>query len=1336
MAPVPIEHAPSYVPLALSTTHLGLVVYLTYAVGASLFTSYKSLTPSQDTRQRREWRRTLVPVFAGLAAVALVSASYSSLTYAVLSYKVWAHERGIELPQRIVGDKGFLPGTHNSSQVYLAQWLNDTPVYYDAFEIIAEKARRFWWGQQIDLGTVSWSLLLAIEGRRRRIPLLTAFLALAHLVNLSFAQNLFYLALLLTPAPIAAGQDELELPIVPIPTSRLARIRNAISPPKPTNWCPHPTLFLGAALINFASLFALPYAADTPSFITVTLVTRLSTLLPLIIPKIVPVSWGTVHPHPHNAYSSFTTLFRVIAFTSFALHAKATFLGLRYNLPDSHYHRHSRFLPWDIEERSTWEQSTTAIGKVLGSTSDHPVVAAVGWDVLLCALSLGFWTAIRATDVEGIITSTVPFYRKSAYKNADHEAKDTPRPTIKEESEAAESSEPEAGTSMTLRRRGHHKSRVASIASIASSDAGTDEASSGTVRRRGRPKRKVAEDEKAYEPTAQEARQVVEGDVLPPEQLDWESAALAWGLAAFGGLGASEAGVFGAECVARIRDHHHHAMLLHIMAFIAGAAAQGFPSTCPAVPTYNPNATLGVCPTDFTIIGPELEPIHESKTAPTGLAVDCELNVYLTYPRNTGATPINVAKATNFTSEEPWPNAAIQNCTVSQDPAECFINVQNVVLDALGQLWVVDSGIPPGAKSAISRGAKIIAFSQAGETLRTYIIPDEFYYDSMNSNDVRINNTLGSGGYAFITDESNSGSLLAINLDDGSVTRRLYNTTVTKSDTKYVGSYNGEPIYIWNNTKKSYATTGADGIALASGNVYWGVLASRRFYFISQETLIDTTLSDEEMLAAVQDPGELGSEQAGFTADDHGRVYMLASEQNAIYYVDTQQSEVAEEVNETPPGGTGPVPTENYVVKTLVRSGLIQHADSAAILDGWLYFCTNQLELSPLRQYKNVDARKAPLVWLHSEDPFRPSDILRHVQHTTPMVNMEPIAGLPELDLDNLALLNEHLDSGPVSLTANDDITDLPAWLFGETPDESGRLHNSTPCVVILVPYGDGSNDIDAFYFYFYSFDRGANISQVLPPLNGMVEDSGGQHFGNHVGDCEHVDGSAYYWDDAALSMKNERPLVYSAYGSHANWLTIRDHRDHVHDEVLIDYCDAGQLWDPVSSAYYYHYDRVTSQLTRIFLSGASETSNSTSFLYYTGIWGDFQYPDDDPRQKTVPRFGLKRYVSGPTGPITKQLVRKGLSPDHREKKSWLQWGVGIFMSLYPCCFRGWRAWVSGIVFVGIMVLMVLGIRYAVKRYRSRVKGYKKVDTGTDIPLDNLDYRDEIPIDHAGANHQ
>ncbi|KAF1968235.1 hypothetical protein BU23DRAFT_656306 [Bimuria novae-zelandiae CBS 107.79] len=404
------------------------------------------------------------------------------------------------------------------------------------------------------------------------------------------------------------------------------------------------------------------------------------------------------------------------------------------------------------------------------------------------------------------------------------------------------------------------------------------------------------------------------------------------------------------------------ALLSAILSCLPKATAQ-FPSTCPTPLPQNPNTTLGICPTDFTILGPQLEPVHESLSPPTGLAIDPNLSLYLTYPRNTGPTLNNVVKCTSFTTETPWPSASIQNCTSGQNASTCFINVQNVALDSLSQLWIVDSGIPPGAKTAIEFGAKIMSFSLAGNLLRTYVIPQELYYTGMNANDVRVNNTLGAGGYAFITDESDAGSLLYIDLATGAAGRRLWNTTYTRADEGFVGVYNGQPIYSWNGTRKSFISTGADGIALASGNVYWGVLASRRFYYVSQAALVDETISDEELKGYVRDPGQCGTEQAGLTADDRGRVYIMASEHNAIFYVDTLQAAVSETVNGRIPGSSNalePVPAENYVVKTLVRNALIQHADSAAIWDGWLYFCTNQLELSPRRQYGNIDARRGP----------------------------------------------------------------------------------------------------------------------------------------------------------------------------------------------------------------------------------------------------------------------------------------------------------------------------------------------------------------------------------------
>lgn len=112
---------------------------------------------------------------------------------------------------------------------------------------------------------------------------------------------------------------------------------------------------------------------------------------------------------------------------------------------------------------------------------------------------------------------------------------------------------------------------------------------------------------------------------------------------------------------------------------------------------------------------------------------------------------------------------------------------------------------------------------------------------------------------------------------------------------------------------------------------------------------------------------------------------------------------------------------------------------------------------------------EAPLVWLHSEDPYRPSDLQQQLDHTTPEVNGTAVDDAPSpLTLDNLDELND-LGNTSVYLTSHEGIgaTPEPAWLHGITPDSSGRTGNGTGCAIIVVDHGGG--EVDAFYFYFYA---------------------------------------------------------------------------------------------------------------------------------------------------------------------------------------------------------------------------------------------------------------------------
>ncbi|KAI0914455.1 hypothetical protein F4823DRAFT_355910 [Ustulina deusta] len=582
MAPVPFIHAVRYPPLILAAGHLASIVYLTYAVSDSLYTSYKSLGPVSNTRSRIRQRRRLTPVFLALAITAFLAAIYCSAKYVTLSYRTWAYEHGLDMAQRLLGEDGsYLADNKTSGQLlYIAQWLSDTPIYIDALEIVAETARRFWWAQQINLGITAFSVMLATEGRRRKIPLLTAFLALAHLVNLSFAQNLFFLALLFTPSPLPAGDGDLQLPVIPLPTPTWTRLRNKLIQPKPIGWVPNVTLFYGAIALNFGLTVILPYTAGTSTFSKVAFLARASSFLPILIPKIIPVRWGRIQQHPHGAYESFKKLFRFLSAAAFALHAKTSLVALLSNEPNSHYHRHSTLFPWDVDERSRWERSTNAVGKVLGSRSEHPGVAAVSWDVLLCALSLGLWAAVRAINVRDMMSSSIPFYnsnlsslewtslKKGSLRNdvlgfrepseaelnqeqdsiheREHDMKPRARQRIGSATNSSVTSEDaHAPYSPPKRRRGRPRKTTQAAAD------GTEKETSLIPRAPRRSQPREAEEDNAYIPTPATARSTLEGDEPPPQDIDWESASLAWGLATLGGLASACAGVFGGECISR-----------------------------------------------------------------------------------------------------------------------------------------------------------------------------------------------------------------------------------------------------------------------------------------------------------------------------------------------------------------------------------------------------------------------------------------------------------------------------------------------------------------------------------------------------------------------------------------------------------------------------------------------------------------------------------------------------------------------------------------------------------------------------------------------------------------
>ncbi|KAL2219209.1 hypothetical protein M432DRAFT_338204 [Thermoascus aurantiacus ATCC 26904] len=282
----------------------------------------------------------------------------------------------------------------------------------------------------------------------------------------------------------------------------------------------------------------------------------------------------------------------------------------------------------------------------------------------------------------------------------------------------------------------------------------------------------------------------------------------------------------------------------------------------------------------------------------------------------------------------------------------------------------------------------------------------------------------------------------------------------------------------------------------------------------------------------------------------------------------------------------------------------------------------------------------APLIWLHSEDPYRPADIGQQLVHTTPMVNWTEVVGVPSpLTLDNLDSLNALGDTS-VFLTSKEGINanPQPDWFKGVTPNAAGKTEGAVSCAIVVYDHGDGT--VDAFYFYFYAYNQGNTVL--------------GLEFGDHVGDWEHnmirfsngVPQAIWYsqhsggqaFTYSATEKQGQRPYGYSGKGTHAVYAIAGDH-DHtiphfnLPEGLVVDHTDRGVLWDPTLSAYAYRYDAASQTFT------AYDDSAPVNWLYFDGQWGDDALPGGPEI------LGEAKYTAGPNGPKFKHLVREEVCP-------------------------------------------------------------------------------------------
>ena len=199
---------------------------------------------------------------------------------------------------------------------------------------------------------------------------------------------------------------------------------------------------------------------------------------------------------------------------------------------------------------------------------------------------------------------------------------------------------------------------------------------------------------------------------------------------------------------------------------------------------------------------------------------------------------------------------------------------------------------------------------------------------------------------------------------------------------------------------------------------------------------------------------------------------------------------------------------------------------------------------------------------------------------------------------------------------------------------------SSAPATLIVIDKGNGI--MDAFWFYFYSYNHGNKV--------------GGMHFGDHVGDwehslvrfhngipravffSEHSGGQAYAY--GAVEKIGKRPVIYAGAGTHALYAMPGIHPYVLPFGILHDITDKGPLWDPLHNFASYHYDYLADESSTDSLQPSSLNPKSpTSWFYFNGHWGDKFYGLDDKRQYRI--AGQYHIVNGPVGPRFKNLGRK-----------------------------------------------------------------------------------------------
>jgi len=259
--------------------------------------------------------------------------------------------------------------------------------------------------------------------------------------------------------------------------------------------------------------------------------------------------------------------------------------------------------------------------------------------------------------------------------------------------------------------------------------------------------------------------------------------------------------------------------------------------------------------------------------------------------------------------------------TSGSDTEHEWVVPQAMWVDKADHLWALDSGRAVMTGSGPSAKPKLVEFDLASnKVIRSYGF-DGTVAPTDSLNDVRIDLV---HGYAYLTNIGNRGSLVVLDLKEGTSRQVLIGDRSTLADPQQhlmIGDQPAETVF-----GKTVAIN-ADGIALSPDAewVYYRPLTDHNYWRAPTSALIDTRLTPDELSRKVQ---YLGSAEltGGLIMDEHGTLYGGDLEHSTVVALDLDPA------------------THKLKSRLFVRApGRLSWADGFAISQGYLYIADSHL---------------------------------------------------------------------------------------------------------------------------------------------------------------------------------------------------------------------------------------------------------------------------------------------------------------------------------------------------------------------------------------------------------